>query len=130
MEDKSKAQKGAELVQKLFGAAAAGAARTGAMPMPADFSRMTMEHLFGDVWQGKELELAERSLITCTVLVTLARENELRAHLRGARNVGISREKLQGMIAHVAHYAGWPVAVAAFRALDEVWTAMDKEAQG
>jgi len=27
----------------------------------------------------------------------------------------------------VAHYAGWPVAVSAFRVLDEVWKAMDQE---
>jgi alkylhydroperoxidase/carboxymuconolactone decarboxylase family protein YurZ len=29
----------------------------------------------------------------------------------------------------VAHYAGWPVAVSAFRVLDEVWKAMDAEAK-
>jgi alkylhydroperoxidase/carboxymuconolactone decarboxylase family protein YurZ len=30
------------------------------------------------------------------------------------------------MITHVAHYAGWPVAVSAFRVLDEVWPAAVK----
>jgi 4-carboxymuconolactone decarboxylase len=126
--DKTKAQKGAELVQKIFGAG--GGARGGANPIPAEFSRFTMEHLFGDVWQGKDLELPERSMVTCAVLVTLGRENELRAHLRGARNLGLSRQKLEGMIGHIAHYAGWPVAVSAFRVLDEVWAAMDQEARG
>ena len=29
------------------------------------------------------------------------------------------------MITHVAHYAGWPVAVSALRTLDEVWEEMD-----
>ena len=69
----SKLQKGQELIAKLFAGATAGGPR---VPMPADFQRYSTEHLFGDVWQGKDLALQERSLITCTVLVALDRENE------------------------------------------------------
>ena len=120
----TKLEKGQQLVAKLFGGGGGG----GGVPMPADFGRYSIEHLFGDVWQGKDLSLQERSLITCTVLVALARENEQRPHFRGARNLGIPRERLEAMITHVAHYAGWPVAASALRVLDEVWTAMDEEA--
>jgi 4-carboxymuconolactone decarboxylase len=118
-------EKGQALIAKLF----AGAAGGPRVPMPADFQRYSTEHLFGDVWQGKDLSVPERSLITCTVLVALARENEQRAHFRGARNVGVPREKLEAMITHVAHYAGWPVAATALRVLHEVWSAMDEEAK-
>jgi len=69
-----------------------------------------MEHLFGDVWQRPGLEVEERSLITCAVLIALGREPEQRLHFRGARNVGHSRERLEELITHIAHYAGWPVA--------------------
>ena len=117
----SKADKGMEIVRKLF----AGAPPS--TPIPAELGRMTIEHVFGDVWQGKDLELLERSLVTNTVLVALGREAELRLHLRGARNLGIAREKLEGMITHVAHYAGWPVAVSACRVRAEVWAEMDAE---
>ena len=48
-------------------------------------------------------------------------------HLRGARNLGIPRATLDAMILHVAHYAGWPVAVSASRVLNEVWEQMDGE---
>jgi len=91
--------------------------------VPANFSRYTMEHLFGDVWQGEELSLELRSLITCTVLVSLNREAEQRIHFPGAKNLGVKREQLEAMITHVAHYAGWPVAASAFRVLGEVWPA-------
>jgi len=57
--------------------------------------------------------------------VALAREREQLLHFRAARNLGIPREKLEAMIAHVAHYAGWPVAVSAARVLDTVWSEMD-----
>jgi len=119
----SKMEKGIGVIMRLFGGAA------GAGPLPDEFRRITVEHLFGDVWQGPDLTLEERSLLTCTVLVALAREAEQRLHFRGARNLGIERPKLEAMITHVAHYAGWPVAVSAFRTLEEVWTAMDEEAK-
>ena len=95
--------------------------------LPDRFGKMTLEHLFGDLWQGDALAIEERSLITCTVLVALGREAEQRIHFRGARNLGIPREKLEEVLTQVAHYAGWPAAVSGFRVLDEVWTAMDKE---
>ncbi len=117
----SKAEKGMAVLGKLFGDTAGGT------PLPQDFARMTVEHLFGDLWNRPGLEITERSLITCTVLVALGREPEQRLHFRGARNLGIPREKLEEVITHVAHYAGWPVAVSAFRVLGEVWDAMDGE---
>ena len=93
-------------------------------------ARHTIIHLFGDVWQDPALELTQRSLITCTVLVATGREAEQHLHFRGARNLGISRETLEAMITHVAHYAGWPVAVSASRTLAEVWEQMDREQSG
>lgn len=88
---------------------------------PDDFRRYTLEHLFGDVWQGADLALQERSLVTCTILVALAREPEQRFHFAAARRLGVPREKLVAMITHAAHYAGWPNAVGALRSLNEVW---------
>lgn len=112
---------GRELAAKLF---------AGGPAMPAlhkSLARHTIAHVFGDVWQDPTLELQERSLVTCTVLVATGREAEQHLHFRGARNLGISRDKLEAMITHVAHYAGWPVAVSASRNLAEVWETMDRE---
>jgi 4-carboxymuconolactone decarboxylase len=113
--------KGLATLKKLFGE------RTGSSPLPATFARHTVAHLFGDVWQDEEMSIEERSMTTCIVLVALNRENEQRLHFRGARNLGISKEKLEAMITHVAHYAGWPVGVSAMAVLNEVWAQMDAE---
>lgn len=113
---------GRDLAAKLF---------AGGPPTPRihrSLQQHTVAHLFGDVWQGPGLTLEQRSLITCTVLVATGRESEQFLHFRGARNLGISRETLEAMITHVAHYAGWPVAVSASRTLAEVWQQMDAEA--
>lgn len=114
--------KGRELAAKLF----AGGPAT--PKVHRSLIGHTIAHLFGDVWQDDALELQQRSLITCAVLVATGRESEQLLHFRGARNLGISRATLEAMITHVAHYAGWPVAVSASRTLAEVWDQMDKEA--
>jgi 4-carboxymuconolactone decarboxylase len=113
---------GRELAGRLF------AGMTNRPAVHRSLGQHTVAHLFGDVWQDPALELTQRSLITCTVLVATGRESEQRLHFRGARNLGISRETLEAMITHVAHYAGWPVAVSASRTLAEVWDEMDNEA--
>lgn len=114
-------ERGFAVLQKLFRGSTSGSAIA-----PA-FAEMTIDHLFGDVWCRPGLAIEERSLLTCAVLVALGRENEQQLHFRGARNLGIPRERLEEVITHVAHYAGWPVAVSAFRVLGEVWQQMDAE---
>ncbi len=109
-------EKGLATMAKLFGPPAGGGT---AQPEP--LGRYTVEHLFGDVWQQDDLTLQERSLATCTMLIALNRPEEMKVHFRGAKNIGVDRTKLVGVIAHAAHYAGWPNSMAALRALNEVW---------
>lgn len=110
--DQARADKGIEIIRRL--------GIRGGAPLPEDFAAMTVGHLFGDVWNRPGLELEERSMITVAALVALGRESEQRIHIRGALKLGIPREKVEEIITHLAHYAGWPVAVGAFRVLEEV----------
>ena len=120
MSDQEKREKGIAFFKKLTeDAANPPSLSKGAMP--EKFVNYTLEHLFGDVWQGDELSLEQRSMITCTILVALNREAEQRIHFPGAKNLGVKREQLEAMITHAAHYAGWPVAASAYRVLAEVW---------
>ena len=91
------------------------------LSIPGKFGEYTVEHLFGDVWQGDEMSLQERSLITCTILSALVREAQLVVHLKGSKNLGIPREKIEVMLTHLSHYAGWPAAVTGMKVLNEVW---------
>ncbi len=105
---------GVELRERLFGPSAP------ANPLAADMMDITNEHLFGNVWTRPGLELRDRSMITVAALVVLGREAQLKVHLRGALNLGLSPETLSEMMIHLAHYGGWPVAMTAFRILKEV----------
>ena len=114
-------QKGTELLNTLFGR------HPDELPWPDRLTEYTISHLFGDVWQRGSLQMQERSMVTCVALVALGKEAEQRAHFKGARNLGIPREKLEDMIIHVTHYAGWPAGVSAIRVLNEVWPVDDDD---
>ena len=91
-------------------------------PVSKDLLKQIVDMLYGTIWSRTEqLSLQERSMITLTVLVALNRENELKSHLRGAKNLGITKEKIEEMILHVAHYSGFPTAVSASQLLNKVW---------
>ena len=91
-------------------------------PVSKDLLKQIIEMLYGTIWSRTEqLSLQERSMITLTVLVALNRENELKSHLRGAKNLGITKEKIEEMILHVSHYSGFPTAVSASQLLNKVW---------
>lgn len=112
--------KGAAVFEKLMGW------KVDPKNVTEDFARVTMGNLFGDVWSRPGLELRERSMITVAALIILGRETELKLHLRGALNVGITREKIEEMILHLAHYGGWPLAVGASRVAKEVFAELDQ----
>jgi 4-carboxymuconolactone decarboxylase len=114
-------EKGAAKMKQLFGSEP----RPGTMH--EDFLQITVENLFGDIWNRPGLELRERSLITVAALTVLARERELKVHLRGALNAGISREKINEIMIHLAHYGGWPVGVNGLRIAKELFDEIDSK---
>jgi len=75
---------------------------------------------FGDIWTRPGLPVRDRSMITVAVLAALGQTEELRAHLAGALNVGISRDELVEVLMHISVYAGVPATNAALRVAAEV----------
>jgi len=75
---------------------------------------------FGMFWARPGLATRDRSLVTVSQLAALGKTEELKAHLRGALNVGLTREELVEMLMQTAVYAGVPAAVNALNAAAEV----------
>ena len=61
------------------------------------------------------IDLRTRSIVTVSMLVALGRMHELKAHVRGALNNGVTREELQEIFLHASVYCGFPAAVDAAR---------------
>jgi 4-carboxymuconolactone decarboxylase len=89
-----------------------------------DFTQPMQEHItakaWGDVWQRPGLELKTRSLITVAMLIAMGKQHELKGHVRGALNNGVTPSELQEVLLHAAVYCGVPSAVEAFRTAAEV----------
>src|SRR3954453_9750745 len=83
-----------------------------------------MDHVqqsaFGDIWSRPGLAVRDRSMVTVAVLAALGQTEELRAHLAGARNVGLTREELVEVLMHVSIYAGVPATNVALRTAADV----------
>jgi len=84
-----------------------------------DFTEPMQQHItrkaWGDVWQRDGLDLKTRSLITVAMLTALGKQHELKGHVRGALNNGVTPAELQEVLLHAAVYCGVPTAVEAFR---------------
>lgn len=78
--------------------------------------QLTQDILYDRVWERGELSPRDRSLITITCLIALNRE-QAQGHMELGLENGLTVEQLGEAIAHIAFYAGWPVAVSAARKL-------------
>jgi len=87
------------------------------------FAELNDDILFGEVWSREDkLSLRERSIITVTALMTKGIfDNSLKYHITNAKNHGVSAEEISEIITHLAFYAGWPNAWAAFALAKEVY---------
>jgi len=85
-----------------------------------EFAKFLNEELFGKIWQRPGLPVKTRSMLTMGALMVLGRSPELRLHMRGALNLGITPAEIKELIIHLAAYGGVPTAVEAIRAFNEV----------
>ena len=99
------------------------AGRTQLGEFAPEFARLNDDILFGEVWSRNHLlGLRDRSLVTLTSLISQGiTDSSLTYHLQEARKNGITRTEISEIITHIAFYAGWPKAWAAFRQAKEVW---------
>ena len=114
--------RGREVQAQLWPQVASGP--TGAFPaakLAPDFYRYVTASAFGMLWSRPGLATRDRSLVTVAQLAALGKLDELRAHLAGARNVGISQEELVEVLMQTAVYAGVPAANAALAVAADVF---------
>lgn len=81
------------------------------------FAELNDDVLFGEVWSREEaLSLKMRSIITVVALVSKGLvDSSFEYHLKTARANGVTRAEMAEILTHIAFYAGWPNAWAAFR---------------
>ena len=111
--------RGMEVAGKLWGARAGGR-ELPAQKLAPEFFGLVAQFVFGMFWSRPNLDLRSRSLCTVAQLAALGRTDELKGHLAGALNLGITREELIEVLMQTACYAGVPAAVTALNAAADV----------
>jgi len=84
---------------------------------------LTDDVLYGDVWRRPDLSPRDRSLVTIAALIATGKTTPLAGHLGRALDNGLRPTEASGLLAHLAIYCGWPSAVAALDAYEQVFTA-------
>lgn len=85
----------------------------------APLQELVTKYCWGYVWGRGGLSKQERSLINLSMIATLNRPHELKLHVKGALNNGLSKDKIREVLLQVAVYAGVPAAVDSFRVAKE-----------
>ena len=76
---------------------------------------------FGDIYTRGGLDLAEREILTLSILITLGGcESQVKSHIRGNASVGNSRDTLISVITQCMPYIGFPRTLNALTCLNEV----------
>lgn len=88
------------------------------------FAELNDDILFGEVWAREEkLPLKIRSILTISALVSKGLiDSSFQYHLQTAKKNGVTKTEIAEILTHLAFYAGWPNAWAAFRVAKEVYT--------
>lgn len=96
------------------------------------FAQLNDDVLFGEVWSREDaLSLKLRSIITVTALVSKGMvDSSFEYHLKSAKANGVARAEMAELLTHVAFYAGWPNAWAAFRMAVSVYAEDDARQEG
>ena len=89
-----------------------------------DFARYLIEFPFGDIYARPGLDLRSREMAVVAALTAMGNAApQLKVHIGGALNVGVTPAKIVEVIMQMAVYAGFPAALNGLFAAKEVFAA-------
>jgi 4-carboxymuconolactone decarboxylase len=90
------------------------------------FQRITTEWCWGYAWTRPGLDRKTRSLLNLAMLTALNRAPEIKLHVRGAINNGVTVDEIAEVLIHATIYCGIPAGLDAFKAANEVLKELGK----
>lgn len=108
-------EKGMAIRRQVLGDAYVDQSLNNADDFTMPLQEFVTENAWGTVWVRDGLSLQARSMITVAAIIALNRPHELKLHIRGALNNGISKTELSELFLHCGAYCGAPAAIDAFR---------------
>jgi 4-carboxymuconolactone decarboxylase len=119
--DTDEFKKGLEIRKAVLGEKAVERSLTSASDFSAPLQQIVTEYCWGNVWARPGLERRVRSFLNLAMLTALNRSHELRLHIRGALNNGVTQEEIREVFIQAAIYVGVPAALESTRIAEEVF---------
>ncbi|CAN7356009.1 carboxymuconolactone decarboxylase family protein [Bosea sp. LjRoot9] len=119
-EDDALFQKGLPIRREVLGADYVDASMAKADAFMMSFQRATTSWAWGWAWGDPTLDRRTRSMLNLAMLTALGRTPEIKLHVKGALNNGVSVEEIKAVLLHATAYCGIPAGLDAFKAAHEV----------
>jgi 4-carboxymuconolactone decarboxylase len=112
--------RGLSLRREVLGASYVDKSLSSANDFMMAFQRVTTEWCWGYAWGRPGLDRKTRSLLNLAMLTALNRSPEVKLHVRGAINNGVTVDEIKEALIHATIYCGIPAGLDAFKAANEV----------
>ena len=122
-----RSRRGRDVLSTLGGSPEAGAAMAGFLEGQGALGQFALRTGAGEVWSRPGLSRRDRSLVVITFLNALRQDLELRAHIAGGLNHGLTREEVDEIFVQMGAYAGLPCGLTGARIAGEVFAGQDGE---
>lgn len=116
--------KGLKTRREVLGAEYVDAAIRNADDFNMPMQELVTQYCWGDVWNRPGLDRRTRSVLNLAMITALNRPHELKLHVRGAINNGVSKDEIKEVFLQAAIYCGVPAAIDSFRSAREVFKEM------
>ncbi|TMS56869.1 4-carboxymuconolactone decarboxylase [Imbroritus primus] len=113
--------KGLKIRREVLGAETVDAVLKSADDFFMPFQEFVTQYCWGEIWGRPGLDRKTRSLLNLAMIATLNRSSELKLHIKGALNNGVTKEEMVEVFLQVAVYAGVPAGLESFRLAREVF---------
>lgn len=118
--DKALFEKGLEIRKAVVGEEYVNKSLANANSFNMPFQELVTSYCWGHVWGRDGIDRKTRSMLNIGMLCALNRPHELKIHLRGAINNGVTPEEMQEILLQVGIYCGVPAALEGFKIATEV----------
>jgi 4-carboxymuconolactone decarboxylase len=118
-------QKGLNIRREVLGREHVDRSVAAADDLTAPLQKLITEWCWGEVWGRPGLDRRTRSFLNLAMLTALNRPHEIRLHVRGALNNGLTREEIREVVLQAAIYCGVPAALDCMKVAMEVFKEID-----
>lgn len=113
-------EKGLPIRREVLGAEYVDGSMAKADDFMMAFQRATTAIAWGYAWGDPTLDRKTRSIINLAMLTAMGKTPEVKLHVKGALNNGVTVEEIKAVLLHAAAYCGIPAALDSFKAAHEV----------